>query len=99
MYLGLLAGIALLIVQRRADLLIPIGAIAIYLVLVSSGPPAYSRFRAPVMPFFAVVAGYGYAHRADVRTASIGFFVDEDPAGGAEATAAWSRDLCLQPRP
>ena len=74
MYFGLLAGIALLIVQRRADLLIPIGAIAIYLVLVSSGPPAYTQFRAPVMPFFAVVAGYGYAHRADVRTASIGFF-------------------------
>jgi hypothetical protein len=36
---------------------------AAYVVLVSSGPEAYSRFRMPVMPIFCVLAAGGYLCR------------------------------------
>ena len=31
----------------------------LYLLFVSAGPEAYSRFRTPLMPFFSLYAGYG----------------------------------------
>jgi hypothetical protein len=36
---------------------------AAYVILVSSGPEAYSRFRMPVMPIFCVLAAGGYLSR------------------------------------
>ena len=47
------------------------GAIAVliltaaYVILVSSGPEAYSRFRMPVMPIFCVLAAGGYLCRVE----------------------------------
>ena len=39
-----------------------IWVIVLYLLLISAGPEAYSRFRAPVMPFFSLYGGYGLYH-------------------------------------
>ena len=39
-----------------------IWGITLYLVLISAGPEAYSRFRVPVMPFFCLYGGYGLYH-------------------------------------
>jgi 4-amino-4-deoxy-L-arabinose transferase-like glycosyltransferase len=60
-YVGLFTGIIVLVRKRAFETLLPIGAIALYLVIVSSGPESYSRFRSPLMPLFAVVAGTGLA--------------------------------------
>jgi len=38
---------------------------AAYVILVSSGPEAYSRFRMPVMPIFCILAAGGYVRRAE----------------------------------
>ena len=35
------------------------GTIAVYLLVVSAGPEAYSRFRIPLMPLLSVYAGFG----------------------------------------
>ena len=40
---------------------------AAYVILVSSGPEAYSRFRMPVMPIFCVLAAGGYLCRLESR--------------------------------
>ena len=40
---------------------------AAYVILVSSGPEAYSRFRMPVMPIFCVLAAGGYLCRWESR--------------------------------
>lgn len=39
-----------------------IWGVTLYLVLISAGPEAYSRFRVPVMPFFSLYGGYGLYH-------------------------------------
>jgi len=39
-----------------------IWGITLYLLLISAGPEAYSRFRVPVMPFFSLYGGYGLYH-------------------------------------
>jgi 4-amino-4-deoxy-L-arabinose transferase-like glycosyltransferase len=39
-----------------------IWGITLYLVLISAGPEAYSRFRVPVIPFFSLYGGYGLYH-------------------------------------
>jgi 4-amino-4-deoxy-L-arabinose transferase-like glycosyltransferase len=44
--------------RRLRNCFIPI-VVVLYLLLVSSGSDAYSRFRSPLMPFFAVLAGAG----------------------------------------
>jgi len=36
-----------------------IWGITLYLLLISAGPEAYSRFRVPLMPFFCLYGGYG----------------------------------------
>jgi hypothetical protein len=41
---------------------------AAYVILVSSGPEAYSRFRMPVMPIFCVLAAGGYLCRAERKS-------------------------------
>jgi hypothetical protein len=51
--------------RRRASLILAV--VAIYLVAVSGGPEAYSRFRVPVAPLFAVLAAAILAWR---RTSS-----------------------------
>jgi hypothetical protein len=38
---------------------------AAYVIVVSSGPEAYSRFRMPVMPIFCILAAAGYLCRVD----------------------------------
>jgi 4-amino-4-deoxy-L-arabinose transferase-like glycosyltransferase len=40
---------------------------AAYVILVSSGPEAYSRFRMPVMPIFCILAAGGYLCRVESR--------------------------------
>jgi 4-amino-4-deoxy-L-arabinose transferase-like glycosyltransferase len=44
------------------ELVLTLGLIA-YLVALSAGPEAYSRFRLPAMPFIAILAGHGLAYR------------------------------------
>jgi len=65
----LYAGILALLKHRgfwNADiaLLVLTGA---YVILVSSGPEAYSRFRMPVMPIFCILAAGGYLYRVESR--------------------------------
>jgi len=65
----LYAGIVALLKHRgfwNADiaLLVLTGA---YVILVSSGPEAYSRFRMPVMPIFCILAAGGYLYRVESR--------------------------------
>jgi hypothetical protein len=38
-----------------------LGCLICYLLAVSAGPEAYSRFRVPLMPFLALYGGYGLA--------------------------------------
>ncbi|HET8721344.1 MAG TPA: hypothetical protein VFM24_04915, partial [Nitrospira sp.] len=40
---------------------------AAYVIIVSSGPEAYSRFRMPIMPIFSVLAAGGYIYREGKR--------------------------------
>jgi 4-amino-4-deoxy-L-arabinose transferase-like glycosyltransferase len=61
MYVSVGAGIMSLIEGQRKEPLILLGAVVLYTALISSGPEAYSRFRAPLMPLFAIVAGGGLA--------------------------------------
>lgn len=54
----------------------------LYFVVVSSGVEAYSRFRVPMMPFFAVLAGYGSAVAVFGRSSSAetgNLTLDSDP--------------------
>lgn len=53
-------GVLVMVRERKWPQLTPILAVIAYLVIISSGAEAYSRFRAPLMPFFALLAGYGY---------------------------------------
>ncbi len=46
--------------DARAPLVIPLVIIA-YFVLMSAGPEAYARFRVPIVPFLAILAGAGIA--------------------------------------
>jgi hypothetical protein len=46
--------------RKGSNLLI--WGIILYLLLISAGPEAYSRFRVPVMPFFCLYGGYGLYH-------------------------------------
>ena len=64
MYLGVTIGVVGLVGRRLREPLVVVGVVLVYLVLISSGPEAYSRFRAPVMPLFAVLAGIGLANRS-----------------------------------
>jgi hypothetical protein len=62
-YLGVAAGIPSMLAHRPEPLLL-VGAIVAYTLLVCSGPEAYSRFRAPLMPLLAVLAGGGLSSLA-----------------------------------
>jgi len=61
LYLGLAFGLRVLLRQNNTEALIYLGTIVLYTVLFSSGPEAYSRFRAPIIPLVSVVAGLGLA--------------------------------------
>ena len=58
-YLGAAFGVVLLIRERRwLPALLPVALVG-YLVLVSAGAEAYSRFRIPMIPFLSVLAAVG----------------------------------------
>ncbi len=65
-YLGLAVGVVCLTRQGRSEPLVLLGTIVVYTVLICSGPEGYSRFRAPLMPLFAIVAGGGFASLGDL---------------------------------
>ncbi|HEX6948904.1 MAG TPA: glycosyltransferase family 39 protein [Nitrospira sp.] len=65
----LYAGVVVLLTHRglwNADVALLV-LTAAYVILVSSGPEAYSRFRMPVMPIFCVLAAGGYLYRMESR--------------------------------
>jgi hypothetical protein len=61
LYLGCLLGFAALAIKKehliKHGLLI---GFVCYIVMVSAGPEAYSRFRVPIMPILCLYAAYGY---------------------------------------
>jgi 4-amino-4-deoxy-L-arabinose transferase-like glycosyltransferase len=61
LYIGLAVGLMSVLRQRKAEALVLLGTIVLYTLLFSSGPEAYSRFRAPLVPLASVVAGLGLA--------------------------------------
>ncbi len=54
--------------QTRAARLLVVAAAFLtgYLVLLASGPEAYPRFRAPIAPLLAILAGVGFHHLTSV---------------------------------
>jgi Dolichyl-phosphate-mannose-protein mannosyltransferase len=56
--LGAAAGGYLLVRRRRYVELTIILSFVLYIVVISAGPEAYSRFRVPAVPFLAIAAGY-----------------------------------------
>jgi hypothetical protein len=62
-YIATGRGIAVLLRDGAVfQLVLTLGMMA-YLVALSAGPEAYSRFRLPAMPFIAILAGHGLAYR------------------------------------
>jgi hypothetical protein len=62
-YLGLLRAIVLMALHGRVfELVLLLGVIG-YLVVLSAGPEAHTRFRFPAMPFVAILAGHGLSWR------------------------------------
>jgi hypothetical protein len=59
LYFAMGVGLIVLTRQRSVEPLVLVGAVVVYSVLVSAGPEAYSRFRAPLIPLFAIVSGVG----------------------------------------
>lgn len=55
--LGALAGALLLLRRGRWRVALGVIAVAFYLIVVSSGPEGESRFRVPILPLLAVLAG------------------------------------------
>jgi 4-amino-4-deoxy-L-arabinose transferase-like glycosyltransferase len=53
-------GIVVLIRKQRWFQLVLVLALIVYFLIVSSGPEAYSRFRVPIAPFLALLAGCGF---------------------------------------
>ena len=90
LFLGVLyAGVMVLLKQRglwNADIALLVLTCA-YVILVSSGPEAYSRFRMPVMPIFCVLAAGGYLYRAESR---FGAKITATPADVARALPSMS---------
>lgn len=62
LYVGLLAALWRVLTADRARLAIHVllWGIMVYLVAISAGPEAYSRFRVPLMPLFALYAAWGW---------------------------------------
>lgn len=71
--------------QRNWDIAL-LALTAAYVILVSSGPEAYSRFRMPVMPIFCVLAAGGYLCRVERSSG--------EPEGVGNITAG-SEDLAV----
>jgi len=60
----LYGGVAVLFARRKfgdGDILLLV-LTAVYVILLSSGPEAYSRFRMPIMPILCVLASGGYLY-------------------------------------
>jgi hypothetical protein len=56
-------GIAVLLRGGEVFQLVLTLGMTAYLVALSAGPEAYSRFRVPAMPFIAILAGHGLTYR------------------------------------
>lgn len=61
MYLGALGGLSLLIRRRALRELAFLLTFLVYFILTSSYPQTDHRLRVPMMPYLAVLAGYGFA--------------------------------------
>lgn len=64
LYWGQTAGrglIPLLLENTSGPTLVLVLVVGIYFLVVSTGPEAYARFRVPLMPFLAALAGWGAA--------------------------------------
>ena len=59
LYVAMGVGLIFLTRQRCIEPLVLVGAVVMYSLLISAGPEAYSRFRAPLIPLFAIVSGVG----------------------------------------
>jgi len=57
-YVAAIVGMASVWRNRRRELLILL-TIPLYFLLISSGPEAWARFRFPMVPFIAILAGFG----------------------------------------
>lgn len=62
MFGAVLGGYRLLRSRRYVEL-VAVLIFIVYFVALSAGPEAYSRFRAPIMPYFALLAGCAVASR------------------------------------
>jgi 4-amino-4-deoxy-L-arabinose transferase-like glycosyltransferase len=60
-------GIRVLARERRWWELTVVLVLVLYFLIVSSGAQAYSRFRVPISPFLALLAGWGYASMVPKR--------------------------------
>jgi hypothetical protein len=61
LYLAVAAGVVRLIRTRNRPATVVLGSVALYFLMICTSPVAYSRFRAPLMPLFAIVAAIGIA--------------------------------------
>lgn len=57
---GAIWGVVVLVRERKWPQMTPVVLVIAYFVIISSGANAYSRFRTPLMPFIALLTGYGY---------------------------------------
>lgn len=70
LFLGVLYIGSWLLVRHRGVCNLDIALLALtaaYVIIVSSGPEAYSRFRMPIMPILSVLAAGGYVYREGKR--------------------------------
>jgi 4-amino-4-deoxy-L-arabinose transferase-like glycosyltransferase len=78
-------GVVALVRERKWRQLTPVLGVIVYFVIISSGPEAYSRFRTPMMPFLALLAGYGYkAVSTRFHPASRRFASERDPPSAGQ---------------
>ncbi|MGH2396322.1 MAG: hypothetical protein ACRDFW_04910, partial [bacterium] len=59
--LGALWGCYLLLRSRKYFESIAVLSLIIYFVVITAGLEAFSRYRVPIMPYFALLAGYAAA--------------------------------------
>ncbi|SLM50266.1 membrane protein of unknown function [Nitrospira japonica] len=83
LFLGIVYGGVVLLFKRKGfrngDIALLV-LTAVYVILVSSGPEAYSRFRMPIMPILCVLAAGGYLCRGVIELGEC----DDIPRGALE---------------
>jgi hypothetical protein len=85
LHLSIMYGLATMVLWRPRHQTVAAGTVVVaalmliaYLVAVSSGPEAYPRFRAPIAPLLAMLAGLGGMH---LRALARGAGRPERPSG------------------